>query len=80
MAYLVTARYNEVRPVLDGYLSRHPADQDALFAAVYANYQVCTREKVALSAADRAKLARYVRAYQGPQQALLAKYLVACPN
>jgi hypothetical protein len=75
MAYLVTARYNEVRPVLDSYLTRHANDQDALFAAVYSNYQVVTREKLALSAADRTKLARYVKAYQGPRQALLAKYL-----
>jgi tetratricopeptide (TPR) repeat protein len=75
MAYLMTAKYNEVRPVLDTYLGRHPADHDALFASVYSHYQVFTREKIALSAADRTKLARYVRAYQGPRQALLAKYL-----
>jgi VWFA-related protein len=75
MAYLVTARYNEVRAVLDRYLTRHPTDQDALFAAIYSNYQVVTREKLALSAADRTKLARYVKAYQGPRQALLLKYL-----
>jgi hypothetical protein len=28
-----------------------------------------------LTTADRAKLLKYVRAYKGPQEALLAKYL-----
>ena len=47
----------------------------ALFAAVFAQYHVATREKLAVSAADQAKLGRYVRAYKGPYQPLLAKYL-----
>ena len=47
----------------------------ALFAAVFAQYQVATRERLVLPAADLTKLARYVRAYQGPYQPLLAKYL-----
>ena len=74
-AYLMNGRYAESLPVLDGYLTRHPTEQVALFAAVFAQYHVTTREKLAVSAADQAKLARYVRAYQGQYQPLLAKYL-----
>jgi VWFA-related protein len=74
-AYLMTGRYAESLPVLDSYLSRHPTEQVALFAAVFAQYHVATRERLAVSAADQTKLARYVRAYQGPYQPLLAKYL-----
>jgi VWFA-related protein len=74
-AMLMTGRYVEARPVLDTFLATHPTDQAALFAAVFAQYQATTREHLALSAADRTKLMRYVRAYQGPQQALLTKYL-----
>ena len=74
-AYLMNGRYAEALPVLDSYLTRQPTDQVALFAAVYAQYHVVTRERLAVSTADQAKLARYVRAYQGPYQALLAKYL-----
>ena len=74
-AYLMTGRYAEALPVLDGYLARHPTEQVVLFAAVFAQYHVATRERLAVSAADQAKLARYVRAYQGPYQPLLAKYL-----
>jgi hypothetical protein len=74
-AYLMTGRYAEALPVLDGYLTRHPNEQVALFAAVFAQYHVVTRERLAVSAADQTKLARYVRAYQGPYQPLLAKYL-----
>jgi Flp pilus assembly protein TadD len=74
-AYLMTGRYTEALPVLDRYLAQHPEDQVALFAAVYAQYQVVTREKLALSQTEQAKVARYVRAYAGPYQPLLAKYL-----
>ena len=74
-AYLMTGRYAEALPVLDKYLVQHPEDQVALFAAVYAQYHVITREKLALSQPEQAKLARYVRAYTGPYQPLLAKYL-----
>ena len=76
-AYLMTGRYGDARPMLDSYLARHPDDQEVLFTAVFANYQAYTREKLALSAADRTKLARYVRAFKGPRQALLSKYLLA---
>jgi hypothetical protein len=75
VAYLMTGRYAEALPVLDAYLVRHPADQVALFAAVYAQYHVITREHLALSAAEQTKVARYVRAYEGPYQPLLNKYL-----
>ena len=76
-AYLMTGRYEEALPVLDSYLSRNPTDEVALFAAVFAQYQVATRERLVLPADDVAKLARYVRAYEGPYGALLAKYLQA---
>jgi tetratricopeptide (TPR) repeat protein len=74
-AMLMTGRYVEARPVLDTFLAKHPADQAAIFAAVFAQYQATTRDHLAVSVADRAKLTRYVKAYQGPQQALLSKYL-----
>jgi len=74
-AYLMTGRFEEALPVLDGYLSRNPTDQTALLAAVYAQYQVATRERLVLPASDLTKLARYVRAYEGPYKALLSKYV-----
>jgi hypothetical protein len=74
-AYLMLGRYAEALPILDSYLSRHPADEMANFAAVFAAYQVTTKERLVLTAADQAKLARYVRAYEGPYEALLTKYL-----
>jgi Flp pilus assembly protein TadD len=74
-AYLMTGRFEEALPVLDGYLSRNPTDQTALLAAVYAQFQVATRERLVLPAADLTKLARYVRAYEGPYKALLSKYV-----
>ena len=74
-AYLMTGRYEEALPVLDGYLSRNPADHGAMFAAVFAQYQVATRERLVLPADAVAKLAGYVRAYDGPHKALLTKYL-----
>ena len=74
-AYLMTGRYAEALPVLDAYLTQHPEDQVALFAAVYAQYHVVMREKLALSQTEQAKVARYVHAYTGPYQPLLAKYL-----
>ncbi len=74
-AYLMLGRYEEALPVLHGYLSRDATDEFALFAAVFAQYQVTTRERLVLPAADLARIARYVRAYQGPYQPLLAKYL-----
>lgn len=75
MAYLATARYADVIPVLDRYLARRPTDQEALFAAVFAQYQVSARDKVSIPVADLTKLGRYVRAYKGVEQPLLTKYL-----
>jgi predicted Zn-dependent protease len=77
IAYLVTAAFAEALPILDGYLTRHPTDGDALFAAVLAQYQVATSTGAELSTTDRAKLLKYGRAYNGPQQPLLAKYLAS---
>jgi tetratricopeptide (TPR) repeat protein len=75
VAYMVTAAYGEALPILDAYLVRHPADADVLFAAVLAHYQVARSTGSELTTADRAKLVKYARAYKGPQEALLAKYL-----
>jgi hypothetical protein len=77
MAYVMTGRYDDAVPVLDMYLTKHPADPDALFSAILAQYEIASRAKVALSDAERAKLMRYARAYKGPQEALISKYLNA---
>jgi len=77
IAYLVTANFGEALPILDGYLTRHPTDPDALFAAVLAQYQVALSTGAELSAADKAKLLKYEKAYKGPQQALLTKYVTS---
>jgi VWFA-related protein len=74
-SYLMTGRFEEAIPVVDGYLSRNPTDQNALVAAVYAQYQVATRERLVLPASELTKLNGYVRAYDGPYKALLAKYV-----
>ena len=75
VAYIFTAAFGEALPILDGYLTRHPTDADVLFAAVLAQYQVARTTGAELTTADRAKLLKYVRAYKGPQEALLGKYL-----
>ena len=72
---MLTAAYGDALPILDSYLTRHPADADALFAAVLSQYQVASTTGAELSTADRAKLRKYGKAYKGPQQPLLAKYL-----
>jgi len=77
MAYVMVGRYSDALPVLDQYLAKHPADADAIFSAIMAHYEVSSRQKVPLSDVDRAKLTRYARAYKGPQQALISKYLDA---
>ena len=74
-AYLMLGRYEEALPILDAYLVKYPADELANFAAVFAQYQVSTRERLVVTPAQQAKLARYVRNYDGPYEALLAKYL-----
>ena len=74
-AYLMLGRYEEALPILEGYLTRFPADELANFAAVFAQYQVATRERLVVSPARQAKLASYVRNYDGPYEALLGKYL-----
>jgi VWFA-related protein len=77
MAYVMTGRYVDAVPVLDAYLTKHPADPDALFSAILAHYEIASRAKVGLSDVERAKLTRYARAYKGPQEALISKYLDA---
>ena len=73
-AYVLTGRFAEAVPVLDGYLTRHANDEDALLAAIVAHYEVARGGQL-LSNADRAKLRRYATAYRGPQRALVDKYL-----
>jgi len=77
VAYLITASFGEALPILDNYLTRHPSDPDVLFAAVLAQYQVSLLTGAELSAADKARLLKYERAYKGPQQALMSKYVTA---
>ncbi len=74
MAYMMTARYAEAVPVLDAYLTRQPADQDILLAAIVAQYEV-TRAGQTLSNDDRVKLRKYSAAYSGANAALVEKYL-----
>ena len=74
MAYVMTGRYSEAVPVLDGYLTRQAGDQDMLLAAITAQYET-TRAGQTLSNIDRAKLRKYSAAYKGSQQALVDKYL-----
>ena len=74
MAYLLTSRYAEALPIVDGYLSRHPTDQDFLFAAVVSQYEI-VRAGAILSNADRDRVRRWANAYRGEQSALVEKYL-----
>lgn len=74
MAYVMTSRYADAVPILDGYLSRNPSDQDLLAVAVLAQYELF-RAGQTLSNVDRAKLRRYSAAYKGPDAALVEKYL-----
>jgi predicted Zn-dependent protease len=74
MAYSMTGRHADALPVLDGYLTRRPTDQDMLLAAIVAQYEVA-RAGQPLSNVDRAKLRKYASAYRGPSQPLVEKYL-----
>lgn len=74
-ALVLAGKHAEAVPVADAFLTRHPDDQDILVAAIVAQYEVTSRAGLSLSAADRAKLTRYERAYRGPQKALVAKYV-----
>jgi VWFA-related protein len=74
MAYSMTGRHADALPVLDNYLTRRPTDQEMLFAAIVAQYEVA-RGGQPLSNVDRTKLRKYAAAYRGPNQALVDKYL-----
>lgn len=76
-AYIMTGRHADAVPLLDACLAKNGDDQDALYAAIVAQYETSSRAGVSLSQADIAKLTRYARAYRGPQQALVEKYLAA---
>jgi VWFA-related protein len=77
LAYVMTGRFADALPVLDAYLTRNPTDQEALFSAVMSQYEVSSLQDITLAQSDRQKLTRYARAYKGPQQALVARYLSA---
>ena len=74
MAYSMTGRHADALPVIDSYLVRRPTDQEMLFAAIVAQYQI-TRGGQPLSNTERAKLRKYSAAYKGSSQALVDKYL-----
>jgi len=73
-AYLMTSRYSDALPILDGYLARHPTAQDLLLAGVVAQYEV-TRAGSVLSNTERDRVRRWAAAYKGDQSALVGKYL-----
>ena len=74
MAYVMTGRYGDAVGVLDRYLTRNAADQEALLAAVVAHYEL-TRAGQLPSNDDRARVRKYAAAYRGEHEALVAKYL-----
>ncbi|HTM04677.1 MAG TPA: VWA domain-containing protein [Vicinamibacterales bacterium] len=76
MAYLMTSQYAEALGVLDGYLSRHPTDQDLLFGAVVAQYELAKGGQV-LSNAERERVRKWADAYRGDERALVDKYVQA---
>jgi VWFA-related protein len=75
MAYSMTGRHADALPVLDSYLERRPTDQEMLFAAIVAQYEVARGGGQALSSVERNKLRKYSAAYRGPNQPLVDKYL-----
>jgi VWFA-related protein len=74
MAYAMTGRHADAIPVLDNYLTSHPTDQEMLYAAIVAQYELA-RGGQPLSNVERAKLRKYAAAYRGSNQALVEKYL-----
>jgi hypothetical protein len=75
MAYAMTNRHTEALTVLDGYLRRHPDDQDMLFAAIVSQYEAVRGGQI-LSNIDREKVLKYSAAYQRPNRTLVDRYLV----
>jgi VWFA-related protein len=75
MAYAMMNRHTDALPVLDGYLLRHPDNQDMLFAAIVSQYEAVRAGQI-LSNIDRDKVLKYAAAYQGPNRALVDKYLL----
>jgi VWFA-related protein len=74
IAQIIAGQHIDAIPVLDGVLTRRPADPFYLSAAIVAHYEA-VRGGMVLSTADRAKLRKYGAAYAGPERALLDKYL-----
>ncbi|MBM3777526.1 MAG: VWA domain-containing protein [Acidimicrobiia bacterium] len=77
LAYVMTGRYEEALPVLRDVLSTAPADQEAIFAIVLAQYQVTSRDGVPIPSGDLDELRKHARAYKGAQRALVNRYLDA---
>ena len=73
MAYAMTKRYPEALTVLDGYLIRHPDDQDMLFAAIVSQYEAVRGGQI-LSNIDRNKVQGYAAAYRGANRTVVEKY------
>ena len=73
MAYAMTNRHAEALTVLDGYLLRHPDDQDMLFAAIVSQYEVVRGGQI-LSSIDRDKV-QVCGSVSGPNRTLVDKYL-----
>jgi Flp pilus assembly protein TadD len=74
-AYVMTGKIAESLPVFEGYLRRHPEDQDSVVAAIAAQYEATTRAGLTLTSAERARINGWSRAYTGPQRALIERYL-----
>jgi VWFA-related protein len=78
MAYALTAQYNEALATVEPYLTRHPADHEALLVAVHAIYAARVAGQPLVGGdQDRARMATYARAYtaaKGPHEALVAAW------
>ena len=74
IARIIAGQHIDAIPVLDGVLTRQPAEPFYLSAAIVAHYEA-VRGGMVLSTADRAKLKQYGAAYKGPDRALIDKYL-----
>jgi tetratricopeptide (TPR) repeat protein len=74
LIYALMGRHDEALPLLDVHLAKEPGDQEALLAAIVSQYEVAKAGR-ALSNTDRAKVRGYASAYNGPQRALVARYL-----
>lgn len=80
LAYALVDRPADAVPVLAGYLDRHPDDQRALLAALYATYaaHAASTAPAARLTDDRARARQWARAYRaagGPLASLVDAWL-----